>query len=81
MNKPPLPVSGARQGTADGTLRPEQLAETVRSACLQAAIAAYEAAGAQGLCAEGRWEVAVGALRALDLHALIEAGDTSSSNP
>jgi len=76
----PFSVSSARQCTADGALRPEQLAEAVRGACLQAAIAAYEAAGSQGLCAEGRWEVAVGALRALDLHALLEAGEASSSS-
>ena len=77
MKTPPLPVSGAGQCTADSS---EQLAEAVRRACLEAAVDAYEAAGAQGLCAEGRWEVAVGALRALDLHALLQAGESSSSS-
>ena len=45
----------------------EDLAKRVREACLEAIIQAYEDAGIQGLCAEGRWEIAVGALRTLDL--------------
>lgn len=47
-----------------------QLAEAIRAACLDAALAAYEEAGVQGLCAEGRWEAAVGAMQMLDLHRL-----------
>jgi hypothetical protein len=43
------------------------LAERVRAACVEAALKAYEEAGVQGLCAEGRWEVAVSAMRTLDL--------------
>lgn len=43
------------------------LAEAVRGACLRAALEAYEDAGVQGLCAEGRWEYAVQAIRRLDL--------------
>lgn len=50
---------------------PAQLAEAVRRACIEAALAAYEDAGVLGLCAEGRWEAAVGALQALDLQALL----------
>lgn len=42
-------------------------ADAVRRALIQAAIAAYEDAGLQGLCAEGRWEVAVDAMRRLEL--------------
>jgi hypothetical protein len=56
-----------------------EVADRVRAACLEAAIAAYEDAGIQGLCAEGRWEAAIGALRALDLRGLVqphERGDT-----
>lgn len=55
------------------------LAERVRAACIEAALAAYEDAGLQGLCAEGRWEVAVGAMRALDLQALAQADDDAAS--
>ena len=47
------------------------LTEAVRTACLRAALAAYEDAGIQGLCAEGRWECAIGAIQSLDLEALI----------
>ncbi|MGA7981808.1 MAG: acetyltransferase [Chromatiaceae bacterium] len=48
-----------------------QLALTVRDACLQAAIDAYERAGMSGLCGEGRWEMAIQAIRALDLRPVI----------
>jgi hypothetical protein len=45
----------------------QELAEAVRQACIQAALDAYEDAGISGLCAEGRWEVAIGAMQSLDL--------------
>lgn len=44
-----------------------QIAETIRQACIQVAIQAYEDAGLSGLCHEGRWEYAVDAIRGLDL--------------
>jgi hypothetical protein len=46
---------------------PDEIATAVRSACIAAALAAYEDAGVRGLCAEGRWEYAVAAMRKLDL--------------
>lgn len=48
-------------------------AETVREACLRAALQAYEDAGISGLCGEGRWEMAVQAVRCLDLRPVVEA--------
>jgi len=48
------------------------LAETVRAACVEAASQAYEDAGIRGLCAEGRWEAAVTAIRQLDLARVLE---------
>lgn len=48
------------------------LAEAVRSACLQAALDAYEQAGVSGLCGEGRWEMAVQSIRTLDLSQVLE---------
>jgi len=51
---------------------PRKLAEAVRAACIEAALAAYEDAGIQGLCAEGRWEVAVGAMQSLKLEPLLQ---------
>lgn len=42
-------------------------AERVRLALVQCALEAYEDALARGLCAEGAWEAAVGAMRRLDL--------------
>jgi hypothetical protein len=52
---------------------PLDLAQTVRSACLQAALDAYERAGVSGLCGEGRWEIAVQAIGNLDLVQLLDA--------
>lgn len=48
------------------------LAEQVRRACLEAALAAYEEAGWLGLCQEGRFELAMDAINSLDLTALPE---------
>ncbi len=48
------------------------LAEAVRQACLEAVLHAYEDAAIRGLCAEGAWECAVGALRSLDVEEVIE---------
>lgn len=50
-----------------------ELAETVREACLRAALQAYEDAGISGLCGEGRWEMAVQAVRCLDLRPVVDA--------
>ncbi|MGD8546876.1 MAG: acetyltransferase [Thiohalophilus sp.] len=49
-----------------------QIAENVRRACLQAAQEAYEQAGISGLCGEGRWEIAMDAIRQLDINKLID---------
>lgn len=54
--------SGHNAGMTD-----HELMEAVRRACIEAALAAYEDAGMSGLCAEGRWEAAVGAIQSLDL--------------
>jgi hypothetical protein len=48
-----------------------QLATAVRDVCLQELLDAYEQAGMSGLCAEGRWEVAVGRVRALSGEAIL----------
>ena len=48
------------------------LAESIRRAVMEAGEAAYEDAGIQGLCAEGRWEAAVAAMRAVDVQAIIQ---------
>lgn len=47
------------------------LAQEVREACLRAALDGYEQAGLSGLCAEGRWEMAIDAIRALDLGSVV----------
>jgi|SRR5215218_10857768 len=43
------------------------LAEQVRTAVVEAGVAAYQDATLQGLCGDGAWEVAVSAMRRLDV--------------
>jgi hypothetical protein len=57
-----------------------QLAEAVRAACIKAALDAYEEGGVLGLCAEGRWEYAVSALRQLDVAAVLGAPSDAPPN-
>jgi hypothetical protein len=58
----------------------EDLAKRIRDACLEAVLQAYEDAGIQGLCAEGRWEVAVGALKTVELTPLLRELKHSSAD-
>lgn len=55
---------------------PRDIAEAVRRACVEAALEAYEDAQIRGLCREGAWEVAIEAVRTLDVAALIAAADS-----
>ena len=48
-----------------------QIAEAVRSACVRAAQQGYERAAADGLCDEGALEVALDAIRSLDLEQIL----------
>ena len=58
-------------------MNPLDLAEAIRRSILDTAARAYEDAGVQGLCADGRWEAAVGAVQQLDLRRLVkELGDS-----
>lgn len=50
------------------------LAAAIRDACARAAVDAYEDAGVQGLCAEGRFEAAIGAIERLEACALASVG-------
>lgn len=59
----------------------DEVAEAVRTACLRAAEAAYEDAGVQGLCAEGRWEAAIGAIRRLDLATVAREAKQRAETP
>ena len=61
MNEQPKPT----------VVHDQRLAETVKAACVRTAQAAYERAAADGLCDEGAWEVAVDAIRDLDIDAII----------
>jgi Protein of unknown function (DUF3565) len=48
-----------------------KIAEAVINACLDSLIAAYEDVGTSGLCAEGRWEMALDSLRSINLSKII----------
>lgn len=56
----------------------EQIAEAVRRACIDAAVQAYEDAGFAGLCAAGRWEAAVDAIRSLDVSRQVPGGNAAT---
>ncbi|MGB5200996.1 MAG: acetyltransferase [Sedimenticolaceae bacterium] len=47
------------------------VADSVRDPCIEAAIRVYEDAGISGLCAEGRWELAIQAMRDLDTGSIV----------
>lgn len=49
-----------------------RMAKAVQTACMEAAIRAYEDAGLSGLCHEGRWECAIDAIRSVDLRPLVD---------
>ena len=51
--------------------RDRRIAEAVRAACIATAQASYERAAADGLCDEGAWEVAIDAMRSLDVEAIV----------
>lgn len=55
----------------------DRLAAQIRAAYINTALKAYEDAGISGLCAEGRWEIAVQAIRMLDVRALLEPRNTA----
>lgn len=55
----------------------KRLAQAVREACVETALKAYEEAGVSGLCHEGRWEIAIDALRNLDLADLVDVHSRS----
>ena len=48
-----------------------KVAEAVIKACRESLVAAYEDAGISGLCAEGRWEMALDSLRSIDFSQII----------
>lgn len=57
-----------------------KVAEAVRDACREAVAEAWEDAGVQGLCVEGRCEAAIGAIERIGLKGIVErvlAGDAA----
>ncbi len=75
-----VPVQAGMMRGYQGKAMAESIdvAERVRDACLQAALAAHEDAGISGLCMEGRWEMAVQAIQNLDVAVALEGSRTKS---
>lgn len=67
----------SRLGVELNCVRCDEMGRAIAAAVLKEAetafLAAYENAGLSGLCDEGRLEVAIGALRQLDLEKILEA--------
>lgn len=55
----------------------EELAERVREALVEAAVAGWEEASVAGVCGEGAFEAAVGRMRGVDLGSVVGAGLSS----
>lgn len=55
------------------------LAEAVRRACLEAAHNGFEQASMDGLCAEGAIDVALDAIRSLDVSAIVDRFEERSA--
>ena len=55
------------------------IAEAVREACIAAAKRGFDDAAISGLCHDGATECAIGAIKALDLVALVEAAQSDAS--
>lgn len=68
------PLTVSEPGNVSGT------ADSIRRALIDAAEAAYEDAGIQGLCAEGRWEAAVSAMRNVDLQTVVQGSAASGAS-
>ena len=65
------PKSKIQRWSTWGYMDLDIFAKRIREACTEAALQAYEDAGIQGLCADGRWEAVVSALRTIDLTPLL----------
>ena len=48
-----------------------QIAEAICAACLAAALESYEDPSIRGLCHEGAWECAIGAIRTLNVRRIL----------
>lgn len=60
-----------------GECEARRVGTAVRDACRAAALEAYEHAARSGLCHEGAWECAMGAIADLDLEQVIHNLDLS----
>lgn len=69
MTQGDISTTGLTTESAEGAGQP--LAQAVRDACVRAAIDGYEQGGLSGLCAEGRFDMAIDAIRALNLDRIV----------
>ena len=64
-------ISATQLTTESAAGAGQPLAEAVRDACVRAAIDGYEHGGLSGLCAEGRFDMAIDAIRSLNLGRIV----------
>ncbi len=74
----------SRLGQVLNCVRCDEMAEKAGKAVLEAARSAltqaYEDGGMSGLCAEGRWDLALDSLKKLDLKAVVDEALSSDKN-
>ena len=58
-----------------------KVAERTQRALIEIALRAYEDAGLSGLCAEGRWEAALGAIRDADVGQVVGVDGNAELRP
>lgn len=68
----------AQQPSSTDPTSAHQIAEATRDACIEEAQRSYEDARMRGLCAEGAWEAAVGAMQSLKIE---RVADEAIENP
>lgn len=62
---------GQRMAEKEITETQLQVAEAIKAMCLKAAVEAYEHGKMSGMCREGAWDLALDAIRSLDVHAVL----------
>lgn len=77
----PIPCGQCDAGQTPADPEPRRIAERVRSALVQTALAAYADAGLRGLCHEGAWEAAVSAMRQVELDPVATARASAAESP
>ena len=58
--------------TFQDQIRKIEIANSIKQACIDAALEGYKTAAMSGLCCEGAWEAAVSAMQMLDVDTILD---------